>query len=152
MPVPICTKAYLQAVQAFDIFVDIFGRGTLQEIRFVDFTEDMVKNIYKCFYHYWEENVPMQQANEDFDFAKEHCHAMKWNKSKENHSSQEVFDKETHSKTSAQVIQEIIHHTNLVNLQLEVVKEMSQSDHHSHLLDVQCSESAVSLPLYRYLI
>ena len=61
----------------------------------------MVKNIYECFYHYWEENISVQQANDDFDFANEHCHAMKWNKSKENRSSQEVLERGKHSKTAA---------------------------------------------------
>ncbi|KAK3742264.1 hypothetical protein RRG08_042093 [Elysia crispata] len=101
VPLPICTKAYLQAVQTFDIFADIFGRGTLQEIGFVDVTEDMVKSIYRCFYYYWEEEVPVQQAHEDIGFAKEHCRAVKGTRSKDNRSWQEVLERGKHSKTEA---------------------------------------------------
>ncbi|RUS89027.1 hypothetical protein EGW08_003198 [Elysia chlorotica] len=77
VPLPICTKAYLEAVKTFDKYTEIYGTSGLEEIWFVDITENMVKSIHDYFRSNWNCQLPSNQIAEDLDFALQQGEEMK---------------------------------------------------------------------------
>ena len=68
MPNSICTKAYLEAVQTYDMYVTEFCKTGLQDIVFVDVVDERVNNIQQRFTADWEEEISLRQYREDIDY------------------------------------------------------------------------------------
>ncbi|GFO02597.1 macro domain-containing protein sco6450 [Plakobranchus ocellatus] len=70
VPLPICVKAYLEAVQVFDIHNDKYLKSSLKEILFVDIADKMIEVIQHHFTSEWENKPPPKQLTADFQYAR----------------------------------------------------------------------------------
>ncbi|GFO25694.1 E3 ubiquitin-protein ligase dtx3l [Plakobranchus ocellatus] len=73
VPHPICTKAYLEAVQTYDIYNERHLQSNLKEILFVDIVDEMVGHIQRQFCSEWEQEPPLRQVTDDFQYARKLC-------------------------------------------------------------------------------
>ncbi|GFN74447.1 E3 ubiquitin-protein ligase dtx3l [Plakobranchus ocellatus] len=81
VPHPICTKAYLEAVQTFDIYNERYLKSNLKEILFVDIMNEMVGHIQRQFRSGWEKELPLMQVSDDFQYARKLCEQKDFKKS-----------------------------------------------------------------------